>query len=302
MIRLLPVALVAWLLTAVSCVDFINPPPFGKEGDFSRNPIYPEESTLNIQWTTGKEDKPVSITLYQLNGTQYMEPSEYIICEKTDLLDQRTTSFPWLVRTGKNLTFSNMFWMSIFEEGSLRSDANSHYFNISSDDTSPPPTTSTSAGTTSSTLSTSLTSTPSDAPISKPSTAPTSTSSPAPSGGLTTGAKIGIGVGIPVAMALGIGASFFIFKRRKHDKNSRMTPVPQGDYHRGGYHNGPGAPAGYYGEALEGPLKPPVEMAHSRPEAELDSTPRHHQTMHKAPAVGMPEEPLRYELHAPYPQ
>ena len=56
---------------------FINPPPFEKTEDFSLNPIYPEGSILNIKWSD-KTDENTSLTLWQLNGTQFMEPFEYL--------------------------------------------------------------------------------------------------------------------------------------------------------------------------------------------------------------------------------
>jgi len=56
-----------------SCVssrlEFINPPPFGTEGDFSSNPIYTEDSTINIAWKKGAKERAASLVLYQLNET-----------------------------------------------------------------------------------------------------------------------------------------------------------------------------------------------------------------------------------------
>ncbi|KAF2197952.1 hypothetical protein GQ43DRAFT_474987 [Delitschia confertaspora ATCC 74209] len=210
-------------------MNFINPPPFGTVGDFSRNPIYPEGSTLNIQWTEGNQGKPVSITLYQLNGTQWLDPFEYIVQNTVDV-----TSFRWIVATSKNLTFSNMFYMSVFENGKLTGDANSHYFNISSANTnvkpsSSPPSTKTSTSPTSTPpISSSSISTPASTPTNPPSSSqPPPPPTAASSNSFPTGAKIGIGVGIPVALILGIAAGFMLFRRRrKAEDKSGEVPAP----------------------------------------------------------------------------
>lgn len=62
---------------ALGAFKFINPPPFEKTHDFSLNPIYPEGSILNIKWSDQTEEN-TSLTLWQLNGTQFMEPFEYL--------------------------------------------------------------------------------------------------------------------------------------------------------------------------------------------------------------------------------
>lgn len=59
-------------------MEFINPPPFGEVGDFSNNPIYTVGSTVNVAWTSGEPGKPTSLCLFQLNGTQYLYPFEYL--------------------------------------------------------------------------------------------------------------------------------------------------------------------------------------------------------------------------------
>jgi hypothetical protein len=72
---------VVWLLTGVSCrMEFINPPPFGTKGDFSQNPIYVEDSTVNIAWTEGEKELGASLVLYQLNETdgQWFGEMEYL--------------------------------------------------------------------------------------------------------------------------------------------------------------------------------------------------------------------------------
>lgn len=59
-------------------MEFINPPPFGKFGDFTNNPIYTVGSTVNVAWTSGEPGVPTSLCLFQLNGTEYLYPFEYL--------------------------------------------------------------------------------------------------------------------------------------------------------------------------------------------------------------------------------
>ncbi|KAF2246690.1 hypothetical protein BU26DRAFT_606894 [Trematosphaeria pertusa] len=286
MLRLLPLAAVlVCLLCSVLCIDFINPPPFGREGDFSSNPIYPEGSTITIAWTSDKADKPVSLTLVQLNGTEWMMPMEYIfqsVVNKTD--------FTWLVGTTKNLTLSNMFYLSIFEEGATTSDSNSHYFNISSKDLSP--TISSITATPSIPfLSTAPVSTPTEAsiPTSAPSNAQTSPPPSPPSGGSSTGAKIGMGIGIPLALALGIGAGFLLFRHRRNRDNIKTRvpdSAPQMEYYK----------SNYGGEAVEVPLRSPVEMAPS--DSELNMTSQCWQPPSMASGRGTVAESTQHELPA----
>lgn len=62
----------------VYSLEFINPPPFAATTDFSLNTIYVEGSILNIEWTAGPAGNNTSLTLWQLNGTQYLQPFEYL--------------------------------------------------------------------------------------------------------------------------------------------------------------------------------------------------------------------------------
>lgn len=81
MSRLVALLLLSVLWTHVSClISFINPPPFGKSGDFSENPTYPVGSTVNVAWQGGEDGKGVSIVLYQLNQTngQWFGDMEYL--------------------------------------------------------------------------------------------------------------------------------------------------------------------------------------------------------------------------------
>jgi hypothetical protein len=76
--RLVLFVLHSSLITAVLSVEFINPPPFVETTDFSLNTIYVEGSNLNIQWTAGPPENNTSLTLFQLNGTQFLQPFEYL--------------------------------------------------------------------------------------------------------------------------------------------------------------------------------------------------------------------------------
>ena len=73
------VVFVLRFFTVVLSVEFINPPPFTATTDFSLNTIYPLGSTLDILWTAAPEDINMSLTLSQLNGTQFLSPFEYLL-------------------------------------------------------------------------------------------------------------------------------------------------------------------------------------------------------------------------------
>jgi hypothetical protein len=197
--------------------------------------------------------------------------------------------YSWLVGTRKNLTVSNLFYLSVFQEGKGPSDSNSHYFYI--EDTQVSEATSSSAAPSSTAASsTSASSTTSNASSASPtsSTTPTSNASSVPTStptsgttnatnlpaqaasaeGFPTAAKIGIGVGIPVALIAGLIAGWLLFRRRK--KNDHATPsyvpdinqiesptsqYPVADQYKY-YNNG-----SYYGANMnEAPPKSPVEM------------------------------------------
>ncbi|KAF8849079.1 hypothetical protein BDZ45DRAFT_697860 [Acephala macrosclerotiorum] len=246
--RLLSFGFILSLCTAVLGMEFVNPPPFAATTDFSLNTIYVEGSILDIEWTAGPAGNNTSLTLWQLNGTQYLQPFEYL----TQNVSGSITSLAWTVQTTKDLAISNMFYLCMFLVGASASEANSHYFNITSKNAvnqNP----SSSAG--SSTKATSLTqlgssntvvSTPGS--ISTPNTSlspgsastsysasaagPTSALSTTASafGGLGAGAKAGLGVGIPAAVFLGIGISWIFFCwRKKKDQFAGKDSISKGD-------------------------------------------------------------------------
>lgn len=63
--------------TVVVGFKFINPPAFEETTDFSLNPIYPMGSLLSIKWNEPSENN-TSLTLWQLNGTKFLFPLEYL--------------------------------------------------------------------------------------------------------------------------------------------------------------------------------------------------------------------------------
>ncbi|KAF2134084.1 hypothetical protein P153DRAFT_419859 [Dothidotthia symphoricarpi CBS 119687] len=305
MSRLRAFAFATWLLTGVLCdQEFINPPAFGRSLDYSRNPVYTEGSTVNIVWTAGELGKKCSLVLYQLNETdgQTVGDWEFLTRDAVDV-----TSYSWLVGTGKNLSESNLFFFSYYQEEKFVSNMNSHYFNLEAKDTKDQSSSSSStslSATSSATLSASSTASPSiSTSISKPTTSssvtsnptsePTSTSSSdsksstslRSSDGFTMGALIGVGVGILVMIILCVGAGFFWLRRRKRRRNvvNVLPPSPKTDYRQ---NNG-----SYYGSNLnEAPPRSPAEMGQ-----DWGSYAAHHDRQARQ-AREMSAEPVRYEM------
>ncbi len=277
--------ILAVLLTRVlGVMIFINPPPIGPLDDFSHNPIYPVGSTVEVQWTRGVPDQGVSLTFFQMNGTHPTNPLEYIIrmaclwyphtssSSKLTLAENalNATSFLWIVATTKNLSVSNMFILSVFQEGNTVADANSHYFNISQDSTQ----TGTTPVSASSTLTTAGSTHSVPVPIASTSISPSAESSSG-SGGLSPGAQAGIGIGILCAVALGVAAGWSLFGRRnrRHDcAHAKSQPRA--------------LQAGYYDSGRPAQLTPKLEMQH---------------LSHPVPVgrESLPEQ-QQFELYAPY--
>lgn len=133
-----------------------------------------------------------------------------------------------------------MFFINIFIEGATQSEANSHYFNITTpngeDHSQSSSSTSTSS---SSSLPTSLAASTMSIGSSQPTSSaiiggavhttntPAQTSTPAPttmtSSALSVGGKVGIGVGVSAAVILGLVAGWFIFGRSK--KRDQVGPL-----------------------------------------------------------------------------
>ncbi|PMD50118.1 uncharacterized protein K444DRAFT_637543 [Hyaloscypha bicolor E] len=107
-------ALVACL--AVADVHFVNPPAFVATDDFSTNIVMVEGEYEDIQWAdvTNPNNSRISVTMWQLNGTEFFGAPEYVIRNaSSDAL-----STPWIVNTQKNLTLSPMFYLNLFLEAS----------------------------------------------------------------------------------------------------------------------------------------------------------------------------------------
>ncbi|KAH8668681.1 hypothetical protein BX600DRAFT_460508 [Xylariales sp. PMI_506] len=205
-------ALSLWLPAGLAAMIFINPPPFGAPGDFSQDTIYAEGSTVIIQWTAGIANKPISVALFQLNGSEPLYPFEYIIESAINI-----TSFTWIVATTKNITFSPIFYMSIYEDGNGVPDANTHYFNISAKGSADPHTSAISTTTASiSSLSSATSSADTSTEAASSQVAPASDSSLA--------IKIGVGLGIPLALVIGLAAGWLIFA--KHCARNKNQPPP----------------------------------------------------------------------------
>lgn len=191
----------------------------------------------------------ISVLLYQLNAADgaYMLPGQYLfrmnfplvvgsllhhripctnifmadICVSENVVN--STIYDWTVAVSENLPAtlqqSNLFYLSIFQEGKTSSDSNSHYFNITevkSTASSASSSTITPSASTALSTSTQMASSIFPASTSSVSTIPESTTQPSSSSdaGMSTGAKIGIGAGIPAAAIIGIGAGWFFFGRR----------------------------------------------------------------------------------------
>ncbi|KAF2759791.1 hypothetical protein EJ05DRAFT_537024 [Pseudovirgaria hyperparasitica] len=123
-----------WITRALCTMQFVNPPPFGEPGDFSSNPTFTLGSTLTIIWKAGEEGKATSLVLYQLAtpSGDWVEDMEYLAQGAIGL-----TRYTWLVGTRKDLQTSNIFYMSLYREGSTTPDANSHYFYLKKNESQP---------------------------------------------------------------------------------------------------------------------------------------------------------------------
>lgn len=139
------------------------------------------------------------------------------------------TSFPWTVTTSKDLTTSNMFFMSLYKTGATSPDDWTVYFNISSPSSGVSTSTTLTSATTSSASSTTSPTSETTSPA-RETTSASSSNTGASQGGFDTGAKVGIGIGIPVAAVLGIAAGWLIFRKRKSPGGSTDHP-PQENKH-----------------------------------------------------------------------
>ncbi|CAI6333580.1 unnamed protein product [Periconia digitata] len=291
--------ILSWLLAGASCSTFINPGPSSGKEDDSTKPSYPQGSNLEISWTPpDNTSNGVSIVLYQLNQTTkvYFDDMEYLTQGAVGV-----TRYAWLVGTRKNLKVSNLFYLSIFEEGKANADANSRQFNIEAEKDKDQPS-STSNDTPSST--TPITSSkPTNGIDPKPGAptnagttvnsiknSPSSTSSEIPTtnnnDGFPIDAKIGIAASVPIAVIISAGLIAFLLKRRKDNKRQESVPIttaaPPIEELQKHYHNHPGSYHHYASSMSEAPshmYDDPIELG-ARPQAH----PR------------LATEPVRYEM------
>lgn len=275
------------LCTTVIHADiyFVNPPRSGATGDFSSNVVYTVGQNLRVQWSEAPEGVGISVLLYQLNATtgDYFLPGQYLFQNVVN-----TTLYDWTVVVSDNLPHtiseSNLFYLSIFQEGKRSSDDNSHYFNINQ---AKPTTTSETSTTTTTSASTSQSTNAEMAssifPASTTSLSPSATSEPtttqepppSPATGMSTGAKIGIGVGIPAAAIIGIGAGWLFFgrRRRQSEKGASIAAGPQETAATMGPSHGAGASGvpefwgqgNYHYEALSHSKQTPPPRQHFGP-------------------------------------
>ncbi|KAI0008823.1 hypothetical protein F4779DRAFT_585397 [Xylariaceae sp. FL0662B] len=201
-------------------VTFVSPGPSVSNSDpTTSNAIHPVGSNFHVAWSGTDESQPVSIVLFQYNGTDLQYPFEYVAKTLTN-----ETSYDWTVVTNKDLSYSHLFLLNLFYDGEIRPVAVSETFNIT--DTSPSSTTTTSStsstSSTGSTSSTSSTSAPSATISGASSTAAPDDSS---SGGLSTGAKIGVGVAVPIVALLGIAAGYLLFRHRADKQQDAATTL-----------------------------------------------------------------------------
>ncbi|CAE7026491.1 hypothetical protein P3342_005783 [Pyrenophora teres f. teres] len=278
MSRLVAWTLVAGLFTHVyGLMRFINPPPSGRIGDLSNSPTYNAGTIVNVGWTPGEEGGGVSLVLYQQNETDgvWFGDMEYLTQNAVNI-----TNYSWLVGTRKNLTLSNLFYLSVFQEGKGPSDSNSHYFYIEDNRTKESDSSSSSlisstlisqgvpTGIPTSTLTGSpASSTPTNAatisvPTGSVTNAPSLSTQETPSDAFPLGAKIGLGVGIPVALILGLAAGWLLFQHHKKNGVAPSYPADEIPTTQNVQYKSYGN-AGYYGGNMnEVPAKSPVEMAH----------------------------------------
>ncbi|CAG5176027.1 uncharacterized protein ALTATR162_LOCUS10462 [Alternaria atra] len=207
-------------------MEFRAPPSNSKSLDFSNAATYTIGNILPVIWTEPLIGVAASLLLWRANATgDLIEPSEYLtqsVVNKTD--------YSWLIRTGLDLTASNLLQLTIYQEGEVEPDDFSQYFylvdkvdsvSVSTSSTSSlllVSSTSAATSSVSTAASSTHTSAPTTAPV--PSTAAHANSFP-------ISAKIGVGVGIPVALLLGLVVGFLLFRRHKKDTARQQTPDTQ---------------------------------------------------------------------------
>jgi hypothetical protein len=270
-------------------VKFMNPPPPspGTDGNFAANPVYPEGSAIEAAWTDTEDNGiPFSVVVYQVDTSSREIPAsqafEYVVRKPSRSLpfrlllvpeesesDQASpsadnavnlTSTHWVVATAKNLTYSNVFVLSIFFQGDTTGRALSHFFNISSKAIDG------AAQRATQTVTVSVTATATSS-----STAEGAASAPLADSneGFGTAAKVGVAVGVAAALALGIVMGWFLARRMR---GGIGQPAVGGS---GVGHQGYGAAAvgvSFGAEAVLQQKAPPGELNGEAPRHELYGT------------------------------
>ncbi|CAJ2511354.1 Uu.00g069790.m01.CDS01 [Anthostomella pinea] len=208
---------VAALANVGSCLlRFVTSPSFDflALADYTRDAVFIEGSTLTVSVSGLTPGKATSMVLFQTNITNdQVDP-------QARFLGYQQVFGEWLIAVDHNvfdLSFSNVFILSLYKTGSLAADTNSHYFNISTADAAVgTATTTSSAGRPTSATVASSTALSSHI-TSSTSAAATPANQPM---GLGTGAKVGVGVAIVVAALAGLGAGCFLVRRRQRREGS----------------------------------------------------------------------------------
>ncbi|CAI9635393.1 hypothetical protein GT037_007646 [Alternaria burnsii] len=260
-------------------MQFIVPPSNPTPLDFSDAQVYYLGDKLTIYWTEPPTGIASSILLWQANRTtgvlvgdkQYITQS---VVNKTDVV--------WPITTDFNLTLSNLFQLTLYQEGEvdpvdfsqylyLENKADSVSASISSPSSSLLLSSTASATTSSSSAGNSIqTSVTTAVPI---------PSSASPASSFPTSAKIGVGVGIPVALLLGLIVGFLLFRHHKKKGVDRRPKTPSSQVSK---------------QYKYGHYAPPLNEA--PPDSLIELDPQHAAGVHahKPPNDGAP--PVRYEM------
>ncbi|KAB2101070.1 hypothetical protein AG0111_0g11177 [Alternaria gaisen] len=259
-------------------MQFIVPPSNPRPLDFSNAQVYYLGDKLTIYWTEPPAGIASSILLWQANRTtgvlvgdkQYITQS---VVNKTDVA--------WPITTDFNLTLSNLFQLTLYQEGEVDPVDFSQYLYLEdkADSASASISSASSSLLSSSTASATISSfgAGGSTQTNVPTTVPMP-SSASPASSFPTSAKIGVGVGIPVALLLGLIIGFLLFRHHKKKRVDR-----------------PKTPSHQVAEQYKyGHYAPPLNEAPPGSLIELD--PQHAAGVHahKPPNDGAP--PARYEM------
>ncbi|KAK2611783.1 hypothetical protein N8I77_005107 [Diaporthe amygdali] len=229
--RTLIIALLAPL--AMAEMSFINPPSsLSGGGAFSTNTVFREQTLVTVKWSGTTSNSSSTVVLWQVNASlatasdnsddinaAVIGDLEYV----ARAIDWQVDDAPWTVATRKDLSVSNMFFMSLYQTGSTNPDDYSVYFNISSADGS---------SSTSSTAPSSTSSSPTSSSATDAAATTSSTSDSGGDGGLSTGAQAGIGVGVGVAAIIALAGAWLAIRHRKKAKSNvdQVATTAPGEY------------------------------------------------------------------------